>query len=152
MLSLAVAASIDSIEWMPGVAAALVHFSCRWQHVRPPAHQTGLSSSFKLQTWAKMKREVKGKKRGKLTLFGVWRHLFHESDEVEQELGVVVGQFQIIAILPGEQTKASPRKKKRCHATFILCLILTLHCEMQHKVDLQKQNWHWIPTCEACVS
>lgn len=28
MLSLAVAASIDSTERMPGVAAALVHFSC----------------------------------------------------------------------------------------------------------------------------
>lgn len=55
--------------------------------------------------------DVKGiKKRGviqihKLTLFGVWRHFFHESDEVEQELGVVVGQFQIIAILPGEHTE-----------------------------------------------
>lgn len=62
-----------------------------------------------------MKREGKGKKRGKkrgkLTLFGVWRHLFHESDEVEQELGVVVGQFQIIAILPGEQTRHRHVKK-----------------------------------------
>lgn len=61
-----------------------------------------------------MKREVKKKKkekRGKPTLFGVWRHLFHESDEVEQELGVVVGQFQIIAILPGEQTRHLHVKK-----------------------------------------
>lgn len=44
-------------------------------------------------------------------MFGVWRHLFHESDEVEQELGVVVGQFQIIAILPGEQTRHLHVKK-----------------------------------------
>lgn len=49
----------------------------------------------------KKKRDEKRK----LTLFGVRRHLFHESDEVEQELGVVVGQFQIIAILPGKQTR-----------------------------------------------
>lgn len=53
-----------------------------------------------------MKHKEARKKR-KLTLFGVWRHFFHESDEVEQELGVVVGQFQIIAILPGDG-QASP--------------------------------------------
>lgn len=41
----------------------------------------------------------------KLTLFGVRCHLLHESNEVEQELSVVVGQFQIIAVLPEEQTK-----------------------------------------------
>lgn len=43
-------------------------------------------------------------KRNKLTLFRVRRHLLHESNEVEQELRVVVGQFQIIAVLPDEQT------------------------------------------------
>lgn len=40
-----------------------------------------------------------------LTLFGVWRHFLHEGNEVEQELGVVVGQFQIIAVLPEEEEK-----------------------------------------------
>jgi hypothetical protein len=35
-----------------------------------------------------------------LTLFGVWRHLLHESDEVEQELGVVAGQLQLVAVFP----------------------------------------------------
>lgn len=42
----------------------------------------------------------------KLTLFGVWCHLLHECDEVEQELCVVVGQLQIIAVLPEKQGKA----------------------------------------------
>lgn len=41
----------------------------------------------------------------KLTLFGVRCHLLHESNEVEQELSVVVGQFQLIAVLPEEQTR-----------------------------------------------
>lgn len=41
--------------------------------------------------------------RDRLTLFGVGRHFLHEGDEVEQELGVVVGQFQIIAVLPEEE-------------------------------------------------
>lgn len=40
------------------------------------------------------------RKEIKLTLFGVRCHLFHESNEVEQELSVVVGQLQIIAVLP----------------------------------------------------
>lgn len=39
----------------------------------------------------------------KLTLFGVWSHLLHERDEVEQELRIVVGQFQIVAVLPENQ-------------------------------------------------
>lgn len=86
----------------------------------------------------------------KLTLFGVWRHLFHESDEVKQELGVVVGQFQIIAILPGKQTRHLHVKKNSCHATFTYYLILTRHCDTQHKVDMQKR--HKMPTCGACVS
>lgn len=46
-----------------------------------------------------------------LTLFGVWRHLLHEGNEVEQELGVIVGQFQIIAVLPEEEQKAILRRK-----------------------------------------
>jgi len=41
----------------------------------------------------------------KLTLFGVRCNLLHESDVVEQELSVVVGQFKIIAVLPKEQAK-----------------------------------------------
>lgn len=42
----------------------------------------------------------------KLTLFRVRCHLLHERDEVEQELCVVVGQLQIIAVLPENQGKA----------------------------------------------
>lgn len=49
----------------------------------------------------------------KLTLFGVRCHLLHESDEVEQELGVVVGQLQIIAVLPEEQKKRFNAEKRR---------------------------------------
>lgn len=38
----------------------------------------------------------------RLTLFGVWRDFLHESDEVEQELGVVGRQLQIFAVFPEE--------------------------------------------------
>lgn len=49
----------------------------------------------------------------KLTLFGVRCHLLHESNEVEQELSVVVGQVQIIAVLPEKQTRYFNSEKRR---------------------------------------
>lgn len=61
----------------------------------------------------------------KLTLFGIWRHLLHEGNEVEEELCVVVGQFQIIAVLP-EEHRNHLRWKKCSHATFTLCLTCAL--------------------------
>lgn len=48
----------------------------------------------------------------KLTLFGVRRHLLHESDEVEQELRVVAGQFQIVAIFPEDKSKRLQKVKQ----------------------------------------
>lgn len=36
-----------------------------------------------------------------VTLFGVRRDFLHQSDEVEQELGVVAGKLQIFAVFPG---------------------------------------------------
>lgn len=59
----------------------------------------------------------------KPTLFGVRCHLLHESNEVEQELSVVVGQFQIIAVLPGEQTRHFKKVKTRsCNIYALLYL------------------------------
>lgn len=46
-----------------------------------------------------------------LTVLGVWRHFLHQADEVEQELGVVVGQFQIIAVLPEKEDEPFFRRK-----------------------------------------
>lgn len=50
---------------------------------------------------------------GWLTVLGVWRHFLHQADEVEQELGVVVGQFQIIAVLPEREEKPVFQKEDR---------------------------------------
>lgn len=36
-----------------------------------------------------------------LTLLGVWGHLFHEGNKVFQELGVVIRQVEVFAILSG---------------------------------------------------
>lgn len=38
---------------------------------------------------------------GLLTLLGVWGHLFHESNKVFQELGVVIRQVEVFAIFSG---------------------------------------------------
>lgn len=43
----------------------------------------------------------------RLTLFGVGSDLLHQSDEVEQELRVVVGQLQVFAVFPEENTRHS---------------------------------------------
>lgn len=40
-----------------------------------------------------------------LTLFGVRSHLLHESDEVEQEVSVVVGELQLIAVFPEDSQR-----------------------------------------------
>lgn len=63
----------------------------------------------------------------KLTLFGVRCHLLHESDEVEQELGVVVGQLQIIAVLPEEQKKSfnAEKRVKNIHV-YAVCTLIAL--------------------------
>lgn len=50
-----------------------------------------------------------------LTLFRVRRHLLHESYEVEQELCVVVGQLQIVAVLPEEQTSNQRQNREPVH-------------------------------------
>lgn len=89
----------------------------------------------------------RGVTKRKLTLFGVWRHLFHERDEVEQELGVVVGQFQIIAILPGEQTRHLQVKKKQpCHATS------SLHSTATHNIKWICRSNIWCQRVQhACL-
>lgn len=43
----------------------------------------------------------------RLTLFGVGCDLLHQSNEVEQELRVVVGQLQVFAVFPKENTRHS---------------------------------------------
>ena len=66
----------------------------------------------------------------KLTLFGVRCHFLHESNEVEQELSVVVGQFQIIAVLPEEEIKhfntEKEAKNKYVYAIFTQYLLCPL--------------------------
>lgn len=62
----------------------------------------------------------------KLTLFGVRCHLLHEGNEVEQELSVVVGQFQIIAVLSEVQTRHFKKVKNKImlylrYTLFALC-------------------------------
>lgn len=38
-------------------------------------------------------------------MFGVRSHLLHESDEVEQEVSVVVGELQLIAVFPEDSQR-----------------------------------------------
>lgn len=91
----------------------------------------------------------------KLTLFGVWRHLLHESNEVEQELSVVVGKFQIIAVLPEEQTwcfnSEKEAKNKHIYAIFTLCLICPLHRGTQSRDAGSQKTCPLILSCSMHV-
>lgn len=65
----------------------------------------------------------------KLTLLRVGCHLLHESNKVEQELCVVVGQFQIIAVLPEDQTRhlnsdEKMKHDKTCARYYTVCVPL----------------------------
>lgn len=73
----------------------------------------------------------------KLTLFGIWRHLLHEGNEVEEELCVVVGQFQIIAVLPEEHRKSLKMEIMQSRNIYTLSY-LRPYSDTQHIVDVQK--------------
>lgn len=100
-------------------------------------------------------------KRNPLTLFRVRCHLLHESNEVEQELSVVVGQFQVIAVLPEEQTfKLRWRRKtnKPVHSIYTLPASFGLSKGKRNtKWRSIKPNHTQVPwccrlSCAACMS